>query len=58
LTVAVVASVEVDVGMAEDAEEGSETEVLPRWRGGGGFRVGMSMDHERWRRLVGSCFAE
>src|SRR5579863_3365018 len=28
LTVAVGASVEVDVGMAEDAEEGSETEVV------------------------------
>jgi len=59
LTVAVVASVEVDVGMAEDAEEGSETEVASEVAGvAAASEVGMSMDHREVAAAIGSCFAE
>jgi hypothetical protein len=60
LTVAVVASVEVDVGMAEDAEEGSETEVVSEVAGvaAAASEVGMSMVHREVAAAIGSCSAE
>lgn len=59
LTVAVVASVEVDAGLAaEDAEEGSETEVASEVAEvAAASEVVMSMDRREVEVAIGSCFA-
>jgi hypothetical protein len=56
---AVVASVEVDVGLGEDAEEGTETEVVSEVvEVAAASEVVMTMDHREVEVAIGSCFAE
>jgi len=55
LTVAVVASVEVDVGMGEDAEEGSETEVASEVvEVAAASEAVMTMDHREVEVAIGA----